>query len=75
MKFLADECVYHITVKTLRNWGHDVLTVQEVGLVGHENGDILTYAVGSGRIPITNDMHFSNIIIELAAPKSRLLQS
>ena len=63
MKFLADECVYHITVKALRNWGHDVFTVQEAGLAGHENGDILEYAVGTGRILITNDMHFSNIII------------
>lgn len=63
MKFLADECVYCVTVKALRNWGHDVLTVQEVGLIGHENGDILTYAVGTGRILITNDIHFSNIIV------------
>jgi len=34
MKFLADECVYRITVQTLRAYGHDVLTVQEAGFAG-----------------------------------------
>ncbi|MFN3762994.1 MAG: DUF5615 family PIN-like protein, partial [Anaerolineae bacterium] len=62
MKFLADECVYHITVQMLRACGHDVVTAREAGLAGRTDDEVLAYAVARGRILITNDMHFGNIL-------------
>ncbi len=63
MKFLADECVYHITVQLLRACGHDVLTVQEAGFAGRSDDEVLACAVAESRILITNDMHFSNTLL------------
>lgn len=62
MKFLADECVYYVTVRILRVYGHDVVTVQEAGLAGRTDDEVLACAVAEGRILITNDMHFSNTL-------------
>ena len=61
MNFLADECVYSITTQSLRTWGHNVLTAQEIGLAGKPDETILTYAVEHRRVLITIDMDFSNI--------------
>lgn len=63
MNLFADECVYRITVEFLRLQGHDVVTAQEAGLVGHENGQLLAYAVSTGRTFVTTDMHFSNVLL------------
>jgi predicted nuclease of predicted toxin-antitoxin system len=63
MKFLADECVYRITVQMLRAYGHDVLTVQEAGFAGKSDDEVLAHAVAEGRILLTNDMHFSNTLL------------
>ncbi len=63
MRFLADECVYRITVEILREHEHDVVTVQEAGLAGEADDVVLARAVAERRILITNDMHFSNILL------------
>lgn len=63
MRMLIDECVYRLTTELLRSLGHDVRTVQEVGLEGHSNGDILRVAISDNRILVTNDSHFSNIFL------------
>ena len=63
MKLLADECVYRGTVDLLREWKHQVETVQEVALTGQDDVFILGHAVGAGQVLITNDMHFSNILV------------
>lgn len=55
--------VYRITVEFLRIQGHDVVTAQEAGLVGHDNGELLTYAVSAGHTFVTTGMHFSNILL------------
>jgi hypothetical protein len=41
MNLFADECVYKVTVDSLRYWGHDVLTAQEAGLAGKPDEEIL----------------------------------
>ena len=61
MKFLADECVYKVTVDLLRSRGHDVHTAQETGLAGKPDEDVLAYAIKHERVLITIDMDFSNI--------------
>jgi predicted nuclease of predicted toxin-antitoxin system len=63
LRFLADECVYHITVRLLRERGHDVVTVQEAGLSGKADPIVLAHAVSERRVFITNDMHFSNLLL------------
>ncbi|HXF84044.1 MAG TPA: DUF5615 family PIN-like protein [Anaerolineales bacterium] len=62
MKIFGDECVYATTTKTLREWGHDVVTAQEAGLTGHEDDELLQYAIQQGRILISIDMDFSNAL-------------
>lgn len=62
MKIFADECVYAVTTKMLRDWGHDIETAQEAGLSGREDNDLLQYAVSKDRILISIDMDFSNAL-------------
>lgn len=63
MNLFADECVYKVTVEALRNTGHNVIIVQEEGMMGYKNGEVLAWAVKNKRIFITNDLHFTNIIV------------
>lgn len=63
MRLFADECVYYVTVEWLRDHGHDVVTVQEAGFSGASDGVVLAHAVTDGRILVSNDMHFSNILL------------
>ena len=62
MKLLADECLYLITTMCLRKHGHDVLTIQETGFIGIENGEVAELANKEKRVLITRDMHFCNIL-------------
>lgn len=62
MRLFADECVYSVTIKTLRAWGHDVETAQEAGLSGHNDNELLQYAISQNRILISIDMDFSNAL-------------
>ena len=61
MKFFVDECVYAVTTQLLRNQQHDVVTVQDAGLSGKPDEEVLAYAVEHRRVLITIDMDFSNI--------------
>ena len=63
MTFFVDECVYHITTQYLRQLGYQATTVQEVGLIGSNDEDVLNYAVSKKMIFLTRDMHFSNIYL------------
>lgn len=63
MKLLADECVYSITTELLRECGHDIVTVQKSGLSGASDDVVLAYAVAEGRILVSNDAHFSNVLL------------
>ncbi len=62
MKLLADECLYLRTTMFLRKYGHDVLTIQEAGLVGIRDGEVAELANKEKRTLITRDMHFCNIL-------------
>lgn len=62
MRILADECLYFNTTTFLRGHGYDVLTVQEAGLSGSINGQILEFASKERRILLTRDSHFCNIL-------------
>ena len=62
MKLLADECLYLLTTIFLRKHGHDVLAIQETGLIGIKNGEVAELANKEKRVLITRDMHFCNIL-------------
>ena len=61
MNFLADECVYQLTVNLLRQWGYAVATAQEVGLTGCPNGEVLRYAWHHQVVFLTRDKDFTDI--------------
>ena len=61
MQLFTDECVYRVTIDSLRSWGHDVVTAHDAGLVGEADEMVLEYAVSHGRVLITIDLDFGNI--------------
>ena len=60
MTICADECVYQMTVDALRSWDFSVITVQEAGLTGCQNGEVLAYAHQHGHIFLTRDKDFTD---------------
>jgi predicted nuclease of predicted toxin-antitoxin system len=63
LQLLADECVYKATVDFLLTLGYDVVTVQELGLAGANDDAIIGRAVALGRVLLTRDMDFSNVLL------------
>jgi predicted nuclease of predicted toxin-antitoxin system len=60
---LADECVYKVTTDFLISLGYDVVTAQELGLAGADDEIIIDKAVALGRVLLTRDVDFSNILL------------
>ena len=44
MNFFVDECVYQVTTNLLVEKGHNVTTVQQAGLSGYKDSDVLNMA-------------------------------
>ena len=61
MNIFADECVFGPTINYLRALGHDVVTVYDVDLNGHEDPELLASATAEKRVLLTIDLDFSNI--------------
>ena len=55
MKLLLDECVTHSLRRDLE--GHEVHTVEDAGLKGLENGELLKAAAGVYEVLITVDQN------------------
>ncbi len=68
MKFLTDENIYTQMVEAIRSLSHDVLDIKEQNLFSMPDYDIIQMAQNTGRILITSDKDFSNI---LTYPPSR----
>lgn len=62
MRFLADENVSRAVIDRLRGNGHDVLSVAETS-AGAPDKDILGAAAIEGRILITEDRDFGEMVI------------
>jgi len=60
-RFLADECVYQETIDLLRGRGFDVVRVQDLGLGGASDREVLLKAQELDRVLLTNDLGFSDI--------------
>lgn len=62
MKFFLDENLSSSHASELRADGHDACAVLEVGLSGAPDEQILRFAVENGRVLITLDADFANVI-------------
>ena len=62
-QLLADECVYKATIDFVLTLGYDVVTAQDLGLAGANDDAIIGEAVALGRVLLTRDMDFSNILL------------
>jgi predicted nuclease of predicted toxin-antitoxin system len=66
MKLLADQDVYAATVAFLRQAGHDVVTVADLTLSQASDSALLSTARGGGRLLLTRDRDFGNLIFAQA---------
>jgi predicted nuclease of predicted toxin-antitoxin system len=55
MRILIDECLPGPIIEFLRPFGHEYMTVREIGLGGKKNGELLALADGKWDILLTND--------------------
>jgi predicted nuclease of predicted toxin-antitoxin system len=61
-RIYADEDFPWGAVQLLRNWGHDVLTIQETGRCGKPDADVLADATADGRAVLThNHRHYQRL--------------
>ena len=61
IRFHFDEHVALAVADGLRARGVDVTTSQEACLLGHDDGDQLSFAVGEGRALVTHDRDFPRV--------------
>ena len=61
MRFLADQCVYRLTVKYLRDLGHDLVTAEELGLQRVDDSTLLAKAVELNRVFLTRDLDLADL--------------
>ena len=62
MKFLLDENLSPLHAQALRVLGHDCVSVVEIGLGGAADSGVRDAAVESGRVLITLDGDFANML-------------
>ena len=62
MKFLLDQDVYALTERFLREQKYDVVTASELGLSRADDIDLLRLAGEQGRIFITRDREYGNLV-------------
>ncbi len=62
MKLFIDQDVYAMTVRYLRDLGHDVVTVAERGLSGSDDIDLLRVAQRQDWIFVTRDRDFGSLV-------------
>ena len=62
MKFLADMGISPRVVSALRERGHEAVHLQEQGLGKLPDGDILAKARAEGRVLLTHDLDFGELL-------------
>ena len=72
MKFLADECCNIQLIKSLRKDGHDVSYVPEEKS-GATDDEILHEAYNQGRILLTEDKDFGELVYRLKKPSKGII--
>jgi predicted nuclease of predicted toxin-antitoxin system len=74
MQFLADESCDFNFVRALRAAGHDVLAVAEIALSA-EDPEVIRLAVEQGRVLLTEDKDFGQLVFAGAAPSAGVVLS
>ena len=62
MRILADETLAKSTLAVLRDLGHDVVDVREVGLGGTPDEGVAAFAKAQSRVVITHDKDFGDLL-------------
>lgn len=62
MKYLLDENLSPLHARTLRSLGRDAVSVVEIGLAGSDDSVVRDAAIKSGRILVTLDGDFANVL-------------
>jgi predicted nuclease of predicted toxin-antitoxin system len=62
VRFLLDENLSPLHAWTVRNLGHDAVSVVEIGLSGADDIEVRTAAVEQGRVLLTLDADFANVL-------------
>jgi predicted nuclease of predicted toxin-antitoxin system len=61
MQFISDQDVYWVTIKKLREWGHEVTTVRDLGMHKSSDDDLLDKARILSKIFLTRDKDFGTL--------------
>jgi predicted nuclease of predicted toxin-antitoxin system len=61
VRFLADECVFVQTVRLVQECGFEIYRIQDLGMRGAKDNEVLQKAHSLQAVLITNDRGFSNI--------------
>jgi predicted nuclease of predicted toxin-antitoxin system len=61
MRFIADQDVYWITIKAMREWGHEVATASDLGMGKASDEELLNKAKEQSRILLTRDKDFGTL--------------
>ena len=62
MKFLLDQDVYDLTAHFLAEQGHDIVTASQLGLSRAQDSDLLKTAGDLGRVFVTRDRDYGNLV-------------
>lgn len=62
MRLLLDQDVYAVTARYLRDMGHDVVEVAQIGLAQAKDEEILRAAQAQNRIVVTRDRDYGNLV-------------
>jgi predicted nuclease of predicted toxin-antitoxin system len=73
MRFLADHDVYAVTVEWLRQQGHDVVTVKDLGMQQAADEDLLAKAKELDRLFLSRDKDFGALVFLRAAGASGVI--
>lgn len=63
IKFIADECVANKYIVFLRSLGYAVSSVWDLKLTGASNGTLIRLAAKDGKVFLTEDRDFCNILL------------
>jgi predicted nuclease of predicted toxin-antitoxin system len=61
MRFIADQDVYWLTIRVLREWGHEVTTARDLGMQKASDEDLLDKARALSKIFLTRDKDFGTL--------------
>lgn len=62
MKFLLDENLSPLHARTVRDMGHDAVSVVEAGLSGSDDEVVRAVAIAEERVLVTLDADFANVL-------------